>query len=58
VRVDLSDVPENAYVTCWSPCGRKYYELSFFVEISAQSSLEFFLTIDGKKYGSLSANYE
>jgi hypothetical protein len=36
----------------------KYYELSFFVEISAQSSLEFFLTIDGKKYGSLSANYE
>jgi hypothetical protein len=41
-----------------SPLGRKYLSVLSEVHISMQSALEFFVTIDGMKYGSLTAKYE
>ncbi|KAH4005899.1 hypothetical protein HBI56_097520 [Parastagonospora nodorum] len=58
LSVDLSGVPENEYTTGLSPTGRMYRKLKFEIEISAQSSLEFFFTVNGKKYASLTANFD
>jgi hypothetical protein len=41
-----------------SPEGKKYYSVAVEVHISMQSALEFFVTVNGKKYGSLSAKYD
>jgi hypothetical protein len=55
--VDLSDVPQSAYMTCVSPDGELYHQLRFEVEISVQSSLEFSLLVQGVRYGSVTAKY-
>lgn len=34
-----------------------YYELEFDVEICIQSALEFSMSVNGKKYGSVTAKY-
>jgi hypothetical protein len=41
-----------------SPKGEKYYSVAAEVHISMHSALEFFVTVNGKKYGSLSAKYD
>jgi hypothetical protein len=51
-------VPEKDFEMCLSPTGRRYYRLDFNVEISAQSSLEFSMTINSKKYASLTASFD
>jgi hypothetical protein len=56
--VDYDDVPKHLLKTKKSPDGRKYFEIEAVVHISMQSSLEFFVTVGGKKYGSLTAQYE
>jgi hypothetical protein len=40
-----------------SPDRRYYYELSFEVEITVQSSLEYSLLVEGVRYGSVTAKY-
>ncbi|KAH7383281.1 hypothetical protein BKA66DRAFT_512128 [Pyrenochaeta sp. MPI-SDFR-AT-0127] len=58
LTVDLDDVPSSCFEDETSPAGRKYSSITIEVNISMQSSLEFFVTVDGKKYGSLTANYD
>lgn len=55
--VDLSGVPGHLYKACTSPSGASYHTLSFDVEISVQSALEFSLSVNGQKYGSVAAKY-
>lgn len=57
LHVDLSGVPESAFEAKTSPDGRRYYTLSYRVEISVQSSLEFSLVVKGVRYGSVTAKY-
>jgi hypothetical protein len=40
-----------------SPDGRRYYSIDTLVHISMQSVLEFYVTVNGKKDGSLTAQY-
>ncbi|KAI4909431.1 hypothetical protein J4E90_008128 [Alternaria incomplexa] len=56
--VDLSDVPEEDTELETSASGRKYHTINSVVNISLQSTLDFFITVNGKKYGSLTARYE
>jgi hypothetical protein len=56
--VDLSDVPEQEFVPLWTPQGRPYKRLDYDVEMSLQSSLEFSVSVKGKKYGAVTAKYE
>jgi hypothetical protein len=58
VPVDLSTVPDKDFDIRWSPTGKRYFSLSYDLEISAQSSLEFFMTINGNKHASLTASFE
>jgi hypothetical protein len=55
--VDLSDVPESAFLRTSSPSNGIYYSLSFQVEMTIQSSLEFSLLVNGVRYGAVTANY-
>jgi hypothetical protein len=55
--VNLNNVPQKLFVTRISPSGIPYYELAFHVEISVQSALEFSVSVDGKRYGSVTAQY-
>lgn len=57
--VDLSLVPEKEFKTMYSPEGRIYYDLSYDIELSVQSSMEMYISIKGKRYGDkLTAAYE
>jgi len=40
-----------------SPVHGLYYSLSFRVEMTIQSSLEFSLLVNGVRYGAVTANY-
>lgn len=55
---DLSDIPKSHWKTERAPDGRMYYSIETVICISMQSSLEFYITIDGKKCGSVKAKYE
>jgi len=55
--VDLSVVPECEFKLMNSPSGFPYYKLSFQIEISIQSLLEFSLSVKGVQYGSVTATY-
>ncbi|KAF1969591.1 hypothetical protein BU23DRAFT_591586 [Bimuria novae-zelandiae CBS 107.79] len=55
--VDLNPVPEKKWCKAISPSGRRYRVLDFTVEISIQSALEYSLSVNGTKYGSVTANY-
>lgn len=57
LSVDLSSVPAACFQTCFAPGGRVYTTLSFQVEISVQSSLEYSLLVEGVRYGSVTAKY-
>jgi hypothetical protein len=53
----LSKVPKKEFKAKKGICGRRYHRISYDVEISIQSALEFSFTINGKKYGSITAEY-
>jgi hypothetical protein len=56
--VDLDDVPASSIRARTNSYGQQYFLIDCVVHISIQSSLEFFVTVDGEKYGSLTAKYE
>ncbi|KAI4698491.1 hypothetical protein J4E81_005714 [Alternaria sp. BMP 2799] len=58
LRVDLNDVPDEDLDLNISASGQRYYTADCTVNISLQSSLEFFITVKGKRYGSLIAKYD
>jgi hypothetical protein len=57
LTVDLSKVPKKEFSAKQSPAGRRYHKIHFDLEISIQSALEFSLTINGKKYAAVTAEY-
>jgi hypothetical protein len=58
LTVDLSVVPKKEFMAKRSPSGEPYHTLSFQVAISAQSSLEYSLLVNGKTYGTVTAKYD
>lgn len=56
--VDLDDVPKSSLMPGISPSGQKYLTIDAQVHISMQSVLEFYVTVEGKKYGALTAKFE
>ncbi|EUC40240.1 hypothetical protein COCMIDRAFT_109318 [Bipolaris oryzae ATCC 44560] len=58
LTVDSNDIPLSDLKRKTSPCGRQYYSIGVTVHISLQSSLEFYVTIKGKKFGSLTVSYD
>ncbi|KAH6633342.1 Hsp70 family protein [Boeremia exigua] len=56
--VDLSKVPEKAFLKKMSPIGRPYVQLNYEIELFVQSSLEMYLSVDGKRYGELTAAFD
>jgi hypothetical protein len=58
VTVDLKDVPRHCISTYYSSDGRAYYSIRCTINISLQSGLEFFVTVGGKKYGSVTVDYK
>ncbi|KAF3034581.1 hypothetical protein E8E12_002063 [Didymella heteroderae] len=56
---DLSLVPMTEFKTKFSPEGRPYYYLNYDIELSVQSSMEMYISVNGKRYGDkLTAAYE
>jgi hypothetical protein len=55
--VDLTCVPDRAFVRTLSPSHGSYHTLYFQVEMTIQSSLEFSLLVNGVRYGAVIANY-
>jgi hypothetical protein len=53
----LSGVPQHLYKTCTSPSGGRYQILSFDVKIAVQSALEFSMSVNAVKYGSVAVKY-
>lgn len=58
VKADFSDVPEKFFKKKTSKLGKVYCKLDATVNISVQSALQFYITVDGKKYGSLTTEYK
>lgn len=58
LTVDSNDIPLVYLKRNTSPCGRQYYSINVTVHISLQSSLDFYVTIKGKKFGSLTVSYD
>jgi hypothetical protein len=54
----LGEVPQEHYRTHYTAGGRSYYSIDVDVSISLQSALEFFVTVEGKKYGSVTVEYD
>ncbi|KAF2867014.1 Hsp70 family protein [Massariosphaeria phaeospora] len=57
LRIDLTCVPKDMFVAQRSPQGKPYHTLSYEVEIVVSSVLEFSLTVNEKRYGSVTAKY-
>jgi hypothetical protein len=58
LTVDLAKVPVSCFEERTYPRGRKYFSILSEVNISMQSALEFFVTINDKKCKSVNAKYE
>jgi hypothetical protein len=58
LTIDLTKVPKKEFKAKRSPDKRQYHQISFDVEISIQSALEFSCSVKGKKIGSVTAKYE
>ncbi|KAL1604233.1 hypothetical protein SLS59_004027 [Nothophoma quercina] len=58
VMIDLSVVPKDHWKARRSPSGELYHSLDYELEIAVQSSLEISLSVNGKRYGSVTAAYE
>ncbi|KAH7083206.1 Hsp70 family protein, partial [Paraphoma chrysanthemicola] len=57
LKVDLNGVPKDNFERCQSHTGLPYHRLTFDIQISVQSSLEYSAVVDGKKYGTVRAQY-
>jgi hypothetical protein len=57
LSVDLTSVPEYMFKLRQNKANQLYYEVNFQVELSATSSLEYAVSIDGARYGSVTARY-
>ncbi|KAH3975901.1 hypothetical protein HBH98_042340 [Parastagonospora nodorum] len=57
LEVDLSGVPQDEFEVLRSPSGHTYHRIIYTVDISIQSSLDFSVSIGGKKYGRITARY-
>lgn len=57
LTIDLNSVPESEFAAMRSPSGTTFYRLNFQVEFAVQSALEFWLSVKGVKYGSVTATY-
>jgi hypothetical protein len=58
LTIDLGDVPKEHVETRRNNARKKNYcSIRATVNISLQSSLEFFVTVGGKKYGSVTVDY-
>jgi hypothetical protein len=57
LSVDLTNVPTHKFRLLRNEANQKYYEVHFQVELSAMSSLEYAVSIDGIRYGSVTASY-
>lgn len=55
--IDLSPIPASEWRKAVSPTGRPYRFVDIVLEISVQSALEYSLSVNGTKYGSVTANY-
>ncbi|KAI4925412.1 hypothetical protein J4E85_007291 [Alternaria conjuncta] len=55
--VDLSRVPQSAFRVDTSPSSGTYFTLVFEIEMNIQSSLELSLSVNGIRYGAVTANY-
>jgi hypothetical protein len=56
--VNFDDVPQSKLDVRIGPNRKKYFSIHGVVHMSKQSSLEFFVTVTGKRYGSLTAYYD
>jgi hypothetical protein len=54
---DLTSVPVHKFKSLQNKANQKYYEVHIHVELSATSSLEYAVSIDGIRYGSVTASY-
>ncbi|KAJ4360578.1 uncharacterized protein N0V89_001144 [Didymosphaeria variabile] len=55
--IDLNPVPKKEWRKSTSPSGKPYCLLDIDVEISIQSALEYSLSVNGVRYGLVTANY-
>lgn len=55
--VDLSGVPNREFILEYSPSGKAYFTLAFELGILVQSAMEFSMSVNGIKYGSVTAKY-
>jgi hypothetical protein len=56
--VDFADVPAHEIKRCVNSAGRTYFRIDYEVQFSVQSSLEFSMSVKGKRYGSVTASYD
>lgn len=49
--------PQSYFQRRVSFSGRTYHRLDYFIEIAVQSALEFSISVDGKRDGSVTAKY-
>jgi hypothetical protein len=57
LSVDLTKVPTHKFRSLQNKASQKYFEVHFQVELSATSSLEYAVSIDEIRYGSVTASY-
>ncbi|KAJ4295219.1 hypothetical protein N0V90_007230 [Kalmusia sp. IMI 367209] len=57
LHVDLGSVPQGEFRKRRNDSGTLFYELNYEIHISVQSSLEYSFWVDGKRYGSVKAEY-
>jgi hypothetical protein len=58
LTINMREIPQGYYTTHYATGGRLYYSILVVVNISLQSALEFFVTVEGKKYGSVTVEYD
>ncbi|KAF1944788.1 Hsp70 family protein [Clathrospora elynae] len=58
VVADLRNVPDSYLEMKVNPIGETYFHVKTLVHISMQSTLDFYITVNGKKCGSIAAQYE
>lgn len=57
LTVDLTSVPTQKLKQNRNNFNALYYDVEFDIEISATSSLEYSVSIDGTRYGGVTASY-
>ncbi|KAF9728578.1 hsp70 protein-like protein [Paraphaeosphaeria minitans] len=57
LTVDLTGVPKQKFLSLRNGANQTYYDVHFQVEVSATSALEYAVSFDGARYGSITASY-